>query len=149
MCTRGKKKWKLAFNCMQRRHWIHVSKSKSWMWKNTELLGLIGHTAIFLSFHSTVSCRSDISLIKPSCFKRSWRISWTAGKGNKVWDEERERTKRNMMHACIYTVCEQKRKLWNETCNLSYWQTVSSFLISLFLIHLGTLFHTVHTNTHI
>ena len=41
---------------------------------------LAGRTPIFLSFHSTVSCRSAISLTKPSCFKRSWRISWAAGK---------------------------------------------------------------------
>lgn len=66
--------------------------------------GSIGHTPIFLSFHSTVSCRSDISLTKPSCFIRSWRISYTAGQGKHSWKKRRKE---------VQILCEKKWKLWN------------------------------------
>lgn len=98
----------------------------------TQNCWLRGRTPIFLSFHSTVSCRSDISLTKPSCFKRSWRISWTTAKGNKVWEVEREQKEKG--NSCIYTVCG-KRKLWNATCSLFKWQTdwkAAVFLTSAF-----------------
>lgn len=114
----------------------------------TQNCWLRGRTPIFLSFHSTVSCRSDISLRKPSCFKRSWRISWTTAKGNKVWEVEREQKEKG--NTCIYTVCG-KRKLWNATCSLFKWLTVAVFLTSAFFFFLNLRrlhFCTTRSKTH-
>lgn len=71
--------------------------------------GLDSRTPIFLSFHSTVSWRSDISLTKPSCFIFSWRISWTAWEAQ-VWAGEII-----VAHAFVESM---KLELWIESCSL-------------------------------
>lgn len=98
--------------------------------------GLRGRTPIFLSFHSTVSCRSDISLTKPSCFMRSWRISWAAGKGDRVWSVEWEGKKRKVTHAFVLCVkgesCEMQQAA---SKSVPLCERKLRFFVSVFLDH--------------
>lgn len=107
---------KTGGKCSRGEETLISCKEKDWIYKTLikkQNCGLRGRTPIFLSFHSTVSCRSDISLTKPSCFMRSWRISWAAGKGDRVWSVEWESKKRKVTHAFVLCVkgesCETQR----------------------------------------